>query len=545
MTQGEGRLLGTRYRLDSVLGRGGMGTVWLAKDELLGRDVAVKEVIAPRGLDDAAREVLYKRMLREARAAARLSHPGIVVVHDVVEEEENGAPWIVMEYVRARTLQDSLDSSGPLPLDRVAEIGEQVLGALRAAHAAGILHRDVKPANVMLADDRVILTDFGVAQLEGDATLTQTGIVMGSPAYLSPERAQGLKPGPASDLWALGMLMYAACEGRPPFERPEVLSTLAAVMMEPLPTPTRAGPLARVITGLLEKDPDARIDGATAAELLHRALAETRSLPPTPAPRPVPEAQRSGDTYESLFMPQISAVRTSPDPVSAVRPSVPAPRSEDARPVYAERAVYPERAVRSERAVYPENRTAPSAPTTSAPRREGKRSSWRLVLAVALATVMLVGGVGYVFQDRIFGPERTREAFGYSVRLPGDWEQSHYDSEKRYVRWQDPNSGAYVQLDLRDWSNGGASPSARDSFTGYGKDLNGFRQTKLKDFQLGDGPAAELWHRFRNADGEWMRAVNRRFVAKDDHVALFVVFPGANWGKNKASAQNILNSCAS
>ncbi|ROO89905.1 serine/threonine protein kinase [Actinocorallia herbida] len=537
MTQGEGRLLGARYRLDSVLGRGGMGTVWLAKDEVLGREVAVKEVIAPRGLEDHAREVLYKRMLREARAAARLSHPGIVVVHDVVEE--NGVPWIVMEYVRARTLQDSLDSSGPLPVDRVAEIGEQVLGALRAAHAAGILHRDVKPANVMLADDRVILTDFGVAQLEGDAALTQTGIVMGSPAYLSPERAQGLKPGPASDLWALGMLMYAACEGTPPFERPEVLSTLAAVMMEPLPEPSRAGPLVRVITGLLDKDPEARLDAATAAEMLHRAHAEARAVPVTPAPRFVPESQRSGDTYESLFRPIAPAVVTMPDPGRAARPappppappSVPTPRNAETRPAYGEQSSYAERPA------------APSPPTAG-PRPAGGRTSWRVHLALAVAAVMLVAGVGYAFRDQILGTEQTQEALGYTLTLPEGWRQAHLDSKLKYATWEDPKTGAYVQLDLRDWSDGDAGVTPSDSFKGYGAKFEDYEQTGLRTFSLGGTAMAELRHRFSKG-GKWMRAINRRFISNDRHVALFVVFPGKTWGKNKTTAQNILDSCAS
>ncbi|GAB2849382.1 hypothetical protein GCM10022221_56020 [Actinocorallia aurea] len=536
MTQGEGRVLAGRYRLDSVLGRGGMGTVWLAKDEVLGRDVAVKEVIAPRGLEDHAREVLYKRLLREARAAARLSHPGIVVVHDVVEED--GAPWIVMEYVRARTLQDSLDSSGPLPVDRVAEIGKQVLGALRAAHAAGILHRDVKPANVMLSDDRVILTDFGVAQLEGDATLTQTGIVMGSPAYLSPERAQGLKPGPASDLWALGMMLYAACEGTPPYERPEVLSTLAAVMMEPLPEPSRAGPLARVIKGLLEKEPEERLDGATAAEMLHRAHAEAKAVPLTPAPRHVPEAQRSGDTYESLFRPLAPSLATTPDPARAASrpappprapsvPSVPAPRPAETRPAYSETP--------SPRAAGP----GPDRPRTS------RRTAWPVYAALAVVLAVVAAGSVYVFRDRVFGTERTWEALGYSITVPKDWERTQYDAQRQFATWTDPDTGAYVQLDLRDWSEGGKISTPSASFEGYGDHFEEYKQTRIETEPLNGSPTTEVWHRFKR-NGKWWRAVNRRSVEENgDHLALFAVFPGKNWGKNRTTALNILNSCAS
>ena len=319
MTQGEERLLGGRYRLDRMLGRGGMGTVWHAVDEVLSRSVAVKEVITPPGLDDEARAVMHERMLREARAAARLSHPGIVTVHDVVEED--GVPWIVMEFVQARTLQDVVDAEGPLPVPRVAEIGRQLLGALRAAHTAGILHRDVKPANVMLSDDRAILTDFGIAQMEGDVSLTQTGIVMGSPSYLSPERAQGLKPGTPSDLWALGATLFTAVEGYAAFERPEVLSTLAAVMMEPVPQLQRGLPLGAVISGLLEKDPDTRLNAAAAAELLHRV--DTAPPPPTatapdrsrhefqPTAALLEERPPVGEMFDSLYRPGAAPARSS------------------------------------------------------------------------------------------------------------------------------------------------------------------------------------------------------------------------------------------
>ncbi|MFD0855344.1 serine/threonine-protein kinase, partial [Actinomadura adrarensis] len=172
---GEGRLLANRYRLDAVVGRGGMGTVWRAYDVMLDREVAVKEVELPPGLTREEREVLYERTFREARASARLNHPGVVTVHDVVEESDR--PWIVMELVNARSLQDLLEE-GPLEHQRVAQIGLQMLAALRHAHEKGILHRDVKPSNVLITDaGRVVLTDFGIAQVEGDATLTQTGLV--------------------------------------------------------------------------------------------------------------------------------------------------------------------------------------------------------------------------------------------------------------------------------------------------------------------------------------------------------------------------------
>ncbi|MEU8797923.1 serine/threonine-protein kinase [Spirillospora sp. NPDC048819] len=287
----QARLLGNRYRLDSVVGRGGMGTVWRAFDVMLDREVAVKEVLLPPGLSDSERAVLYERTFREARASARLNHSGVVTVHDVVEESDR--PWIVMELVLAPSLQDLLDR-GPMEHRRVADIGLQMLGALRHAHEKGILHRDVKPSNVLITDaGRVVLTDFGIAQVEGDATLTQTGLVMGSPAYIPPERAQGERAVPASDLWALGATMYAAVEGRSPYERSDAMSSLQAALTEPVPPARNAGPLTRVLDGLLAREPVNRMTAAQA----HPLLTQVANLPPPPPPhsfRQVP--QSAGET---------------------------------------------------------------------------------------------------------------------------------------------------------------------------------------------------------------------------------------------------------
>src|SRR5689334_9739326 len=231
----DGRLLAGRYRLSHVLGRGGMGAVWAAHDEVLGRDVAVKEVVPPPTLTGEERRLVRQRSLREARAAARISHPSAVTVYDVVEDDDR--PWIVMQRLDARTLADVLREDGPLPLPRVARLGLDLLDALAAAHAAGVMHRDVKPANVMIgADGRAVLTDFGIATLEGDPALTSTGLVIGSPAYMSPERARGEPPSPASDLWSLGATLYTAIEGHSPFQRDGHLPTLTAVIVDPVPS---------------------------------------------------------------------------------------------------------------------------------------------------------------------------------------------------------------------------------------------------------------------------------------------------------------------
>ncbi|MEV4061997.1 serine/threonine-protein kinase [Nonomuraea dietziae] len=285
--ESQGRLIGRRYKLLSPVGRGGMGMVWHAHDVLLDRPVAVKELILPYGLDHAGLQVAHRRMMREARSAARLGHPGIVTVHDVVEED--GRPWIVMELVRAWSLEQAIRQSGPLPVIQAAEIGVRVLDALRHAHAAGILHRDVKPGNVLLTADRVVLTDFGIAAIEGDVTITQTGLLMGSPAYVPPERLSGQPLTQAADLWSFGATLYAAVEGRPPYEGPDAIAVLGAVLTQEPIKPQRAGALLPVIEGLLRKNPAERMNAAQVAELMERVLrshgsTSARSAGPIPTP---------------------------------------------------------------------------------------------------------------------------------------------------------------------------------------------------------------------------------------------------------------------
>lgn len=299
------RVVAERYRLIGELGRGGMGVVWLARDELLGREVAIKEVKAPAGFDERDTARLYARLEQEGRAAARVEHPNVVKVYDVAMADGN--PWIVMELIRGLTLADVLDAEGPMALRRAADIGAKVLAALRVAHTAGVLHRDVKPGNVLIGNDgRVVLTDFGIAMIEGTSALTRTGELVGSPEYLAPERALGRRPGPASDLWSLGVLLYVAVEGGSPFRRDTALSTMRAVVDEPLPPPRRAGPLGPVIAGLLEKDPAARLPAAEAQRQLDAvaagrspgpgqvaaAYAPTEAALTVTAPQPVRDRQR-------------------------------------------------------------------------------------------------------------------------------------------------------------------------------------------------------------------------------------------------------------
>jgi len=246
----EGRLIAGRYRVLDRIGRGGMATVWRAHDDLLARQVAVKKLHPQPHLDDDELATLFERTRREARSTARISHPNVVAVHDVVEDE--GLPVIVMEYVPSTTLADLIEAHGPLPPEEAARIGRDVLAALRAAHRAGILHRDVKPANVLLAEDgRVVLTDFGIAQAADTPALTRTGQLVGSVDFMAPERLVGAAPGPEADLWALGATLFQAVDGRSPFLRGTVAETMYAIAMAPAPEVRDAGPLTPLIRGLL------------------------------------------------------------------------------------------------------------------------------------------------------------------------------------------------------------------------------------------------------------------------------------------------------
>ena len=273
---GSDRLVAGRYRLLHQLGRGAMGVVWRGRDELLDRDVAVKQIVlAPMASADEARAG-YQRTLREARTAARLSHPGVITVFDVVEED--GMPWIVMELIKARPLDQVIAEDGPLPPAEAAQLGLSLLDALSSAHAAGVLHRDVKPSNVLITPEgKAVLTDFGIATVQGDPAMTQTGMVVGTPGFSPPERVRGADATRASDLWSLGATLYAAVEGRGPFDRAGGSAAIvASIATEPAPRAPSAGPLASVIEMLLRADPAERPDAATTSRLLTTAWADAR-----------------------------------------------------------------------------------------------------------------------------------------------------------------------------------------------------------------------------------------------------------------------------
>ncbi|WP_432149720.1 serine/threonine-protein kinase [Streptomyces sp. bgisy029] len=338
-----GRVIDGRFTLVERLGSGGMGMVWRARDEALHRDVALKEVRPPdpalAEYDPEGARTLRARVLREARALARLDHPNVVTVHHIVDPGEDGYPWIVMELVAGSSLQDRL-AEGPMDPAEAAELGRGILSALNAAHASGIQHRDVKPANVLLrTDGRPVLTDFGIAAIRESTSLTMTGALIGSPDYIAPERIRGTEGDPSSDLWSLGMMLYVAVEGHHPLRKATTLATLAAVLDEEVAPPVRAGALTPVLKALLTRDIPARPDAGTLDRMLAEA-AKPQQAPdprsaygspppppptgfghPTPFPTPVdgPHHPYANNPYAA---PSTPPPTTSPTPPPATAPTV-------------------------------------------------------------------------------------------------------------------------------------------------------------------------------------------------------------------------------
>ena len=385
-------LIGGRYRVGRAIGQGGMGTVWQCRDENLLRDVAVKQVglLPGESVTDSA------RAFREARSSAALSHRNVVTVFDVVEE--NGAIWLVMEHVPSRSLADLIKQEGPLDPARVADIGAQVADGLAAAHAAGTMHRDVKPGNVLVREDGLAkISDFGIARSAGDPALTQSGLLTGTPSYFSPELARGAAPGPASDVWGLGATLYAAVEGRPPY-RPQdnpmaVLHDIASRQPSP---PGRAGFLEPVLSRMLDRDPDSRWSMDDAAHALHR-LAREHSAEKT--------------RTQTLAASWPSAPPADPGPSSAE----PTPRELTHQPAPGEPTPQPtpQPAARATQEAEPQAAPRPKAARGEHPRR--RRGAYTVLTVVAL--LLVVAGIGYTI-NRVGGVDGLRDASDGSSDSP-------------------------------------------------------------------------------------------------------------------------------
>jgi serine/threonine protein kinase len=407
----EGQRIAGRYHVERAIGRGGMGTVWLCRDEVLGREVAVKQIGAMPGES----VVEKRRAMREARAAAALNHPNAVAVYDVADPE--GRPWLVLEYVEGRTLADEIAREGRLSPQRVADLGSQLAGALARAHERRIVHRDIKPANVLIDRwGRPKISDFGIARGHGDEQLTQTGFVTGTPGYLSPELARGDDPDAASDVWALAATLYAAVEGRGPYEsRPNPIAVLQAIATQRPRPLEHAGPLEPAIAAMMHEDPAQRWDMATAARQLGAiarggsvtgATATLAAAPTRVAPAVQPDPDEPTQPWKPAAAAQVppaaqapSGTQATPPPATVVRP---APDGHDQGPVT---PVEPVAAL----------------PTSAGGDREDSdvidtRRRGRALPVLALVLVLLVLLGGYLLSHR--GAEETGTTAGGGPSTP-------------------------------------------------------------------------------------------------------------------------------
>lgn len=574
------RVIAGRYRLIEHLGSGGMGHVWLAEDELLRRRVAVKEVSPPAGLSDDEREMLRERTLREARTAARLNHPNVVTVYDVVEDD--GRPWIVMELIQAQSLRELVDENGPLDPSAAAAIGLQLLGALQSAHAIGVMHRDVKPGNVLIdAEGRAVLADFGIARAEGGPATTTSGVLVGSPPFIAPERARGERGGPASDLWSLGATLYAAVEGRPPYDRAGVLPTLMAVVSEDPDPPRRAGILWPVISGLLTADPSGRLSPASAERMLRQVAESGAARVTSPLPRkgrltgPGRAGASSGEPAGILeraertraLHPGTGPVRepTSEAPGLAEPPEPLVPRggAAPARPMGARPSPSPQATSGPERrlrgayvlaltavvvaaagaalGLYLANRpAAPSADgqpghSTAAPPRSrpatpgspGARThpaSTPAASPTATTSPRSRSGAQAIVPA---GYHTYQDPTGFSIAMPNGWHISH---QGHYTYLTPPSGSSFLLIDqsdhpqpspLADWQQQEAS--RRATYAGY-------HRIRLVAIQYPQAEKAADWEFTYYRNGVLTHVLNRNILANAQHAyALYWSTPQSQW----------------
>ena len=511
-----------------------MGIVWRARDELLDRDVAVKELLWPPDFTAQEREIARRRATREAQTAAQLSQQNIVRIYDIVEEED-GDPWIVMELLPFRSLRDIVQEDGPLAPDRAARVGLGILAGLRAAHAAGIVHRDVKPANILVGpDDRAVLTDFGIARAADSATLTKAGDLVGSPAYTAPERARGERAGVSGDLWGLGASLYAAVEGRPPFHRDHALATLTAVVAdEPDPAP-HAGALWPAINALLSKDPDARPDAAAAERMLRevaegegtRVLAEP-SEPPVqdpapPGPPATPGRPASGvsrrppwSRWRLAVLAGLVVLAAAAWAAALLLPgsSPPGQRTAGSSPAHTRSA-----GVRPSTAT---SRGSASA-ATSSPASPASQSPSATQPTAGSGS----GSAGYGALPAGF--YRFTNSTGFSIGVPDGWPVQHVG---HYVYLRDPsNGGIFLLIDqsdqpkpdpLADWQQLAASTAG--TFPDY-------HLIRLQSVSYPQAEKAADWEFTYDRDGVLVHILNRNILANARHAyALYWSVPESQW----------------
>ncbi|MFF3331743.1 protein kinase [Streptomyces sp. NPDC002888] len=543
----EGRLVAGRYRLVELIGRGGMGTVWRADDEVLDRRVALKQLHVQPHLADAELATLYERTRREARAAARVVHPNVVVVHDVVDDD--GRPCIVMEYLPAVTLGELLEHGRTVPPEEAARIGLGMVAALRAAHTAGVLHRDIKPGNVMLgAGDRVVLTDFGIAVTAGSSTLTRTGEMVGSIDFMAPERIRGQRPGPASDLWALGATLYQAVEGRPPFRRDTAVETAYAIVVDPMEPMKRAGPLEPLIEALLFKEPEER----PSAEQTERALKAARSSAQTAvlAPDPFTTATAVGRSAEEPQGWSSGRAAGGWADEARVRPAGHAPgRASGGEPVPSEHSV------------------ADSG-------REGRRGRRRgrglvlVVAAVAAATAVTVGVIHTMSPSGAHTPGADthspgratasssptpsplpegyrsvrEERFDISFPVPEGWKATRRSDDE--VVYSDPSRKAGITIGMVDPAGSNPKDHFTDIETNTKVNYPTYRRLRMQETRFQGQPAA-VWEFTFHGRARVFRAIDLGFGREGGReYDIYLSAPEAEWNTYRPVFDNVRDGFA-
>jgi len=580
-TNGAGRRVANRYELTDELGHGGMGVVWRATDTLLGRQVALKEVDLPRGVEAAGRESLRARVSREARAAARLSHPGVVTVYDIAHDGEQD--FIVMELVSAPTLEELVRTGGPLAPQRAARLGLGLLDALEAAHRAGIVHRDLKPKNVMVREDGATkLADFGIASVHGDPRLTATGLVVGSPAYMAPEQVEAQAVSPATDLWALGATLWFAVEGQPPFGGGE-FQTLSAIVNGQPRRPERLGPLTPVLARLLVKDPASRATPAQLRPLL-RQIASSEGGGPGTAHKGAGDPRRDatghwaaatvvvgGPNAPARADPNAPA-RPAPAGAGPARPTPPGtapPPGTEARGSVAsgDTPPVPSRVQRREedagtavRGAAPRRRRRrlPPVPPVPLPGEPvlagGRRRRLRLPVVFAAVAVVLAGSIiwqGVTRDD----DQRTPSATTRRPGVPAGW-RSFQDPDGTYrlsfpPTWTPTDRGPFIDFTepggerffrVQPTTDGMAPLTAQRSLERSfmarhpGDD---YRRLRLGTTTFRSMPAAEWEFTFLN-EGRLTRGYDITFTAGGRRHAILFQSPASRWAASRDELQSFL-----
>jgi len=546
-------MLAGRYRLIERIGRGGMGVVWRAVDTLLDREAAVKEVTVTT-LPETARGELYRRTLREARTAARLRHPNVVTLFDVVEEDDR--PWIVMELVHARALDHIVAAEGPMAPERAAHIGRQVLAALTAAHAKGVLHRDVKPGNVLVGEgDRVTLTDFGIATIEGDTSITQSGQLVGSPAYLGPERAAGEPASAASDLWALGATLFMAVEGKGPYDREGgAMATLGAILTQEPPPAPHAGALAPVIDRLLVRDPAQRLGPDGAAEMLDAVASGRPMATPTmiegPRPlgaaagaEPVPYGPPAGPTGpQGPYGPPGASGPHPPYGPAAYTPppgAVPVPRRRSRTPFVvggiAVVGVLALVAIGGLYRLYQSRTPSPPSDTRSfSPADRGTPISTSPMPAQSKPNGKPAVPAGFV---------RHKDPAGFSIVLPKSWGDRATNGNS--VTYYSPDHTAYVLVDRTAQPTGNPMVNMRRFIRDARKDgkYRNSRTLSLHRLRYLDSPAAAWEFTWQLENGATVHAEDRQVVKSNgDFVAVYWQTFEKAWAKGRMNRSTAFSS---